>query len=226
MLQFAKKVVLLLHEDKKNISVITIRGLKFIMHSFFKQKNKILMKRRLFLQIPLLSIPFALQTQPKQADRLKKAIKVSSGEDRFNKTKLIRGVFEMDCKVSGKDTNGEMSVFENGFSQKGGPGLHLHPNQDEWFHVMEGVFDFKIGEETFRLKAGDSLFAPRKVPHAFAFVGEGHGKLMLVYQPAGKMEDYYSFVSKLTSPPSAEEIKKIYHDHGMELVGTELPTGE
>lgn len=184
------------------------------------------MKRRLFLQIPLLSTPLALQPQSKPADRPKKAIKVSSGEDRFNKTKLIRGVFKMDCKVSSKDTNGEMSVFENGFPQKGGPGLHLHPNQDEWFHVMEGVFDFKIGEERFRLKTGDSLFAPRKVPHAFAFVGEGHGKLMLVYQPAGKMEDYYNLVSKLTSPPSAEEIKKIYHDHGMELVGPELPTGE
>lgn len=49
---------------------------------------------------------------------------------------------------------------------------------------------------------------------------------MLVYQPAGKMEDYYNFVSKLTSPPSAEEIKKTYHGHGMELLGPELLTGE
>jgi quercetin 2,3-dioxygenase len=182
------------------------------------------MKRRLFLQTPLLPTPLALQAHSFQADKPKKAIKVAAGEDRFNENILLRGVFKFNCKVSGKDTNGQMSVFENICPQKGGPGLHLHPNQDEWFHVLEGVFDFKIGEENFRLKAGDSLFAPRKVAHAFAFVGEGTGKLMLVYQPAGKMEEYYHYASKLTSPPSAEELKKMYYVHGMELVGPELPT--
>jgi quercetin dioxygenase-like cupin family protein len=164
------------------------------------------------------------QSQPVN-NRPKKAIKITAGNDRFNEPKLIRGVFKMDCKVSGKDTNGELSIFENVCPQKGGPGLHLHPDQDEWIYVLAGEFAVKIGEEDFRLTTGDSIFAPRKIPHTFAFVGEGTGKLMLVYQPAGKMEEYYRTVSALTRPPSAEEIKKIYHTHGMELVGPELPTG-
>lgn len=88
---------------------------------------------------------------------------------------------------------------------------------------MVTIPNFKIGEESFQLKAGDSVFAPRKVTHAFAFVGEGEGKLMMVYQPAGKMEEYYHYVSKLTTAPSSEGLKKMYQMHGMELVGPELP---
>jgi uncharacterized cupin superfamily protein len=89
--------------------------------------------------------------------------------------------------------------------------------------VIEGIFNFKIGEESFQLKAGDSVFAPRKVAHAFAFVGEGIGKLMLVDQLAGKMEEYYHYVSKLTAALFSERLKKKYDIHGMELVGPELP---
>jgi hypothetical protein len=34
---------------------------------------------------------------------------------------------------------------------------------------------------------GDSLFAPRRVPHVWAHVGEGRGSILVAFTPAGKM---------------------------------------
>ena len=42
---------------------------------------------------------------------------------------------------------------------------------------MEGEFIFEIGQERFTLKPGDSLLGPRKVPHAWAHVGDGRGRI-------------------------------------------------
>lgn len=181
------------------------------------------MKRRSFLRTsPLLTVPLFGTTMP-HSDRPNKAIRVNNGDDRYKENVVIRGVIKINCKVSGKDTNNDFSVIESIQPIKGGPAFHVHPDQDEWFHAIEGIYNFKVGNETFRLNPGDSLFAPRKVAHTFALISEGQGRLVSVYQPAGKMEDYYRAGSKLTAP-TWDDIKKLYSDHGMEVVGPELPT--
>ena len=68
--------------------------------------------------------------------------------------------------------------------------MHVHHHQDEWFYVIEGELKIKIGEEIFHLKAGDSVFAPRGVPHAPYNMG-GDGKGLTLFQPAGSMEDFF-----------------------------------
>ena len=49
----------------------------------------------------------------------------------------------------------------------------------------------KIGEDVFNLKLGDTAFAPRNIPHCFLTIGEGPHQMILTYQPAGKMEDFF-----------------------------------
>src|SRR5215470_7064734 len=72
-----------------------------------------------------------------------------------------------DCKLSGADSEGRLCIYDTYRSTRGGPPLHYHREQDEWFFVREGEFVFRIGDDMFRLKAGDSVFGPRNVPHAF-----------------------------------------------------------
>ena len=48
----------------------------------------------------------------------------------------------------------------------------------------------QVGDERFRHTPGDSLLAPRKVPHTFARLGDGQGRLLIAYEPAGDMEDF------------------------------------
>lgn len=43
--------------------------------------------------------------------------------------------------------------------------LHLHPNCEELLYVIEGEADHKLGDEMFRIAAGDVIRIPRGVPH-------------------------------------------------------------
>ena len=39
-----------------------------------------------------------------------------------------------------------MFVFESTRIKNGGPPLHYHYTQDEWFYILKGDFLFKIGD--------------------------------------------------------------------------------
>jgi hypothetical protein len=68
--------------------------------------------------------------------------------------------------------------------------------------------------------------APRNVPHAFVNISE-RGTLMIVYQPAGTMEQFFIDGSKLLSAdPSANEWQALNRVHGVEIVGPRLKVDE
>ena len=180
------------------------------------------MKRRNFLFTSLLAIPVASFAKFKKFIRAK-PFKVEAGKDRFDKSISL---FEGDIfytKVSTKDTDGDMYVFESTRVKKGGPPLHYHYRQDEWWYILEGEFLFKIGDKTFTAKAGDYLFGPRMIPHAFAKTNEGAARLLMAFQPAGKMEELFIAVSKgVYTNMTKEEIHKFRQAHGFEIVGPAL----
>jgi mannose-6-phosphate isomerase-like protein (cupin superfamily) len=155
-------------------------------------------------------------------DTAKRVIRVQQRQDRFDEGIPIGAKSSIDRKVSGKDTAGSWSMFEAHWSLKGGPPLHVHQVEDEWFYVIEGEYIVQVGDERFRLSPGDSLLAPRKVPHTYAHLGDGQGRLLIAYQPAGDMEDFFLEVSRLAGPPSASEVQRVFTAHGMEVVGPPL----
>src|SRR5215217_4040505 len=93
-------------------------------------------------------------------------LRVAAGEDRFGEHRGL-GISVIQFKLTPQDSGG-LLVLENIFHTKGGPARHLHYEQDEWFYVAEGEFIVEVGQEKFSLKIGDSLLAPRKVPHVWA----------------------------------------------------------
>lgn len=153
-----------------------------------------------------------------------KGFKVASGEARFGKHYKMKGVTlnVLDIKISGNDTENALTVFEQtGLTPKGGPPLHIHPNQDEWFYVIEGEYLFQVGDDRYEMKAGDTIFLPRKIQHAFIQLTE-KGKMIVSYLPAGKMEAFFQATDSWTSPPSKEEIVKVFAEHEMTIVGPPL----
>ena len=99
-----------------------------------------------------------------------------------------------------------MCVFE--FTGGGGGPRHLHHDQDEWIYVIDGEFEFEVGEKRFRLGAGESVFMPRKMAHVWACVSGKPAKIINVYQPAGKMEEFFRTVGKLTKDlPTQEQVR-------------------
>lgn len=156
--------------------------------------------------------------------RTEKPFKVSAGEARNGKHYKMKGVTlnTLDIKISGKDSNNELAVFEQtGKTPNGGPPLHIHMEQDEWFFVTEGEYLFQCGDEKYHMQAGDTIFLPRNVPHAFVQLTD-QAKTIVSYLPAGKMEDFFKAADKWTTPPTREEVAKVFADHGMKVVGEPL----
>lgn len=95
----------------------------------------------------------------------RKAVKVDARKDRSGRA-LQFSNWRFDCKVSAEDTAGAYCIYDTARTARGGPPMHVHHSQDEWFLVRDGEFKFVIGDETFQLKPGDTLLGPRGVPHA------------------------------------------------------------
>lgn len=154
----------------------------------------------------------------------KKAFTVKAGESRFGERTPFRGVNPNDLKVSGKDTNGTLAMFEYIGKEKTGPTLHVHLDQDEIFYVVEGEYRFQVGTDQFTAKAGDTVFGPRNVPHTWLQLSDA-GKLVYLVQPAGTMEAFFTTMSQLSGPPTEEALQAIHRQHGMTVLGPPLKIG-
>jgi mannose-6-phosphate isomerase-like protein (cupin superfamily) len=156
------------------------------------------------------------------AGRPRRPVFVPNGRNRIDEALMIWGVIPLQIKVSTNDTDGDLFVFEHADMSKGGPPRHFHYAQDEWFHAVKGEFLFEVGDERFTLRPGDSLFAPRMIPHVWAYVGDNPGTLLLAVQPAGSLEAFFMQSAKLTRPPTPEEADRQFAAHGMKVVGPPL----
>ena len=186
------------------------------------------MKRNSFLKFGL-AIGALFSTTLDVIARLKatvrdiKGFKVDSGKDRSNKSMSLFDGDTFYTKVSTKDTEGDMYIFESTRVKEGGPILHTHFNQDEWWYILQGEFLIKVGDKTYNAKPGDVVFGPRMVPHAMAKVGQGEGKLIIGFQPAGKMEEYFQKISEgVATNMTEEERNNLRKEHGFEKVGPPL----
>jgi mannose-6-phosphate isomerase-like protein (cupin superfamily) len=143
---------------------------------------------------------------------------VAAGEDQFGEVRSL-GLSTITFKMVPKDSTG-LLIIENTFRAKGGPARHLHYEQDEWFYAVEGEFIIEVGSERFRLNPGDSVLAPRNMPHVWAFVGEQVGRMLITFMPAGKMESFFREVTKANAMPPQEPA--LWQAHGMALLGPPL----
>ena len=185
------------------------------------------MKRKKFITSSILAAFFPFKTFANNADnitRVDKGFKIKAGEGRLHGHIKLKGVNAniMDVKISGKDTDGDLALFEQtGLTQGRGTPLHVHPFQDELFYVLEGEYYFQVGEDRHHVKAGESIFLPRKIPHAWTQVSK-KAKTLVLLQPAGKLEHFFLTIASLKDDPTPEQLKKIFADNDMQIVGPPL----
>ena len=154
---------------------------------------------------------------------------VAARDDRFGEHLKLGGE-PIDCKLSAKDTEGAMCIFE--FSGSGGGPPHRHHDQDEWVYVIEGTFDFVLGKKRLRVGPGESVFIPRKVAHMWGCVDGKPARILNVYQPAGKMEQFFhqigkpfkdlptkeQMVNKTYTLKQVKSLMRLFDAHGMDLL--------
>jgi quercetin dioxygenase-like cupin family protein len=177
------------------------------------------MERRNFILSSLTAAPVVASSKNLfDPERNAKPFLVKAGETRFGIHTPYRGVNPNDLKISKKDTNGAIAMYEYIGTEKVGPPFHIHFKQEEMFYIVEGEFLFQVGNEKHTLKAGDSIFLPRKIAHGWLQLSD-RGKLIYWVSPAGKMEDFFLTMNNLTKPPTLEEVEKIHREHDMTVIG-------
>jgi mannose-6-phosphate isomerase-like protein (cupin superfamily) len=174
--------------------------------------------RRSFLKSAASALPVATlhnllaQSAPPPAPTLHP---VAAGQDRFGPPHTL-GFSSLAFKVATNDTAGNLFVIEHRDLQPGkGPALHLHYSQEEWFYVMEGEVTLQVGDQRLSLHAGESVLAPRRVPHTFSAVGSP-AHMLIAFTPAGKMEQY--FVDGAANP-SAAATEDFMNRYDMKWIG-------
>lgn len=88
--------------------------------------------------------------------------------------------------LTGAQTNNLISMV--GFTNTPGEfnTLHIHTREDEFWHIIDGEFEFQVGEKIFLAEPGSTVFGPRNIQHCFRYAGEhGVGRLIIMYTPAG-----------------------------------------
>ena len=74
----------------------------------------------------------------------------------------------------------------------GGPPLHVHETEEEYFFVTEGNFTFSIDGKITKAKAGESAFVPRGKVHCFKNCTNQDARMLALFTP-GNIEGYFDF---------------------------------
>jgi quercetin dioxygenase-like cupin family protein len=64
---------------------------------------------------------------------------------------------DVSVKLTNTDTNGTVAIFQHAVPPMGGPPLHRHSRDDEWFYVLDGELTVEIDGERTVLPAGGRL---------------------------------------------------------------------
>ena len=101
--------------------------------------------------------------------------------------------------LSGADTGGKYCLLEVSLAPGIGVPRHTHTREDEGYFVLSGELEVIVGEEIFILKAGDTLMAPRDIPHQLRNSGNTENQYLLIFSPSG-FEEFL----KVTAVPAPD----------------------
>jgi quercetin dioxygenase-like cupin family protein len=133
------------------------------------------------------------------------------------------GIWTM--KASAAETAGAFTLFEDAMVRGKATPLHLHPNEDETFYVLEGELLVHVDGEEHMLGPQGTAVVPRGVPHAFLVTSETARVLCL--QTPGSGEGFYREVSEQVGshadparPPDFDRLRAAAAAHeSIELLG-------
>jgi quercetin dioxygenase-like cupin family protein len=150
-------------------------------------------------------------------------IALGSGEG--EKLWFLGGLVTVKATAAG--TGGRVAVLEHLVPRGAGSPLHVHHDEDEWFHVLEGELTVWVSGEAHVAGPGGFVFLPKGIPHTF-LVSSDVARFLLVTGPAG----FEGFVREIgvpaerpeippaaTEPPDVEGLTRVAARYGMDIIG-------
>ena len=99
---------------------------------------------------------------------------------------------------------------------------HVHQAEDELTLLLEGELTVLVGGRLSTISAGQSVWKPRDVAHAFWNPGDRPARLLEIVAPAG-LERYFAALADLFAGgamPDLRQIAPLAANHGLEFVGS------
>jgi len=141
---------------------------------------------------------------------------IPAGEGRSFTTGFDRITFAL----SGEDTQDALTVGLVVAQPGGGPPPHVHQREDEVFIVLDGELDVWTPDGAFTAGAGDIVFLPAGIAHAYRTVGPRPARFYVLANPSGFERFYEEFVEVISAPgaPDAARVVATGEKYGIEFL--------
>lgn len=96
--------------------------------------------------------------------------------------------------------------------------VHIHPTQEEFILVQEGLLDLKLDGIWVQAKAGDLVRLPRGIPHGYFNKSDKPARALFWVSPAQKLEALFNKLHNLTD---VAEIVRISAEHEVDFLPQE-----
>jgi quercetin dioxygenase-like cupin family protein len=149
-----------------------------------------------------------------------------------------RELWFLDTRVTIRISCGDgadgISVLEHWAPYGDSPPLHLHLREDEVFHLLEGRIRFRLGDAELTGVAGQTLIAPKGVPHTYRVesepsarwltvtTGRDFERLVRAFSRAAEEDGLPEPAGAPPSPAEAEALAAACREYGIELLGPPL----
>ena len=144
-------------------------------------------------------------------------------------TAIELGASSIRPLVRSEATAGRISILEYGASERfTGPPLHVHPDYDEVFYVLEGTALLSYDGARVEATAREGVYVPGTSPHTFGNPGDAPLRMLIVVTPGGVerfFEEYAALGGVGVADPA--DVEALWSKYGMsaalgsEPVGTE-----
>jgi mannose-6-phosphate isomerase-like protein (cupin superfamily) len=121
-------------------------------------------------------------------------------------------------RVRSEDTGGTFGLIEQivpaGFP---GPALHVHPDFEETFYVIEGEIALRVGDEAHEAGPGTVAMVPRGTPHTFANPSREPARMLVLVTPGGFERYFEALIEAVRAAggfPPPEELAALGIAHG------------
>ena len=84
--------------------------------------------------------------------------------------------------------------------------VHIHPTQDEFILVQEGVLDLKLDGVWSKARAGDLVRMPKGIPHGYFNKSDKPARALFWVSPAGRLRDLFDALHDLTDVQRVVEL--------------------
>ena len=88
--------------------------------------------------------------------------------------------------------------------------VHIHPTQDEFIMVQEGVLDLKLDGVWMQAKAGDLIRMPRGIPHGYFNKSDKPVRALFWVSPARQLEKLFESLHNVPDPAEVVRLSALH----------------